>query len=93
MYIYIYNIYIYISLLLPSSHLSIGRAGRATQAEPPDLRSGREASVADESQNPSGRLVAARVAALEASHQAEVNELKRAPWWQLVRPLGVDVHP
>lgn len=37
-----------------------------------------EASVADESQNSSGRLVAARVAALEASHQAEVNELKRA---------------
>jgi len=37
-----------------------------------------EASVADESQSSSGRLVAARVAALEASHQAEVNELKRA---------------
>lgn len=37
-----------------------------------------EASIADESQSSSGRLVAARVAALEASHQAEVNELKRA---------------
>ena len=54
-----------------------------------------EASVADESQNSSGRLVAARVAALEASHQAEVNELKRAPWCQLVRTLKeyLDVHP
>ena len=38
-----------------------------------------EASI-DESQNSWGRLVAARVAGLEASHQAEVNELKRAAW-------------
>ena len=42
-----------------------------------------QASIADESQSSSGRLVAARVAALEASHQAEVNELKRVAYMQL----------
>ena len=37
-------------------------------------------SVEDSRGKPAGRLVAARVAALEGAHQAEVNELRRAPW-------------
>ena len=49
-------------------------------------------SVEDARGKPAGRLVAARVAALEGAHQAEVNDLRRASRLHHICQKGVLVY-